>query len=102
MPRGSDRCSAEWDDDLAAPDLFEPDIRPRPLAAWKERLRAPPVDQATDRSHRIGQTRAVFAYRLIARGTIEEKVLALQESKRALADALIAADEGALAAAISE
>ena len=44
--------------------------------------------QAIDRTHRIGQTRQVFAYRLIARDTVEEKVLALQESKRDLADAI--------------
>jgi SNF2 family DNA or RNA helicase len=48
--------------------------------------------QAIDRAHRIGQTRPVFAYRLIARNTVEEKVLHLQESKRALADAIITAD----------
>src|SRR5205814_8109890 len=42
--------------------------------------------QAIDRTHRIGQKRPVFAYRLIASGTIEEKVLELQESKRKLAD----------------
>ena len=48
--------------------------------------------QAIDRTHRIGQTRAVFAYRLIARDTVEEKVLALQETKRDLADAIITAD----------
>jgi superfamily II DNA or RNA helicase len=48
--------------------------------------------QAIDRSHRIGQTRPVFAYRLIAKGTVEEKVLELQERKRALADAIINAD----------
>ena len=48
--------------------------------------------QAIDRTHRIGQTRAVFAYRLIARDTVEEKVLALQETKRELADAIITAD----------
>jgi SNF2 family DNA or RNA helicase len=48
--------------------------------------------QAIDRTHRIGQTRRVFAYRLIARNTVEEKVLELQRSKRALADALIGAD----------
>jgi SNF2 family DNA or RNA helicase len=48
--------------------------------------------QAIDRAHRIGQTRQVFAYRLIARGTVEEKVLQLQQSKRDLADAIITAD----------
>jgi hypothetical protein len=48
--------------------------------------------QAIDRAHRIGQTRRVFAYRLIARDTVEEKVLALQQSKRDLADAIITAD----------
>jgi hypothetical protein len=48
--------------------------------------------QAIDRAHRIGQTRRVFAYRLIARGTVEEKVLALQQTKRDLADAIINAD----------
>jgi len=52
--------------------------------------------QAVDRAHRIGQTRPVFAYRLIARNTVEEKILALQESKRKLADAIIGADEGIL------
>ncbi len=48
--------------------------------------------QAIDRTHRIGQTRQVFAYRLIARDTVEEKVLKLQETKRNLADAIINAD----------
>ena len=49
--------------------------------------------QAIDRSHRMGQTRSVFAYRLIARDTVEEKIMALQDHKRALADAVVAADE---------
>jgi SNF2 family DNA or RNA helicase len=48
--------------------------------------------QAVDRAHRIGQTRAVSAYRLVARGTVEEKVLALQDRKRELADALFAGE----------
>ena len=48
--------------------------------------------QAIDRAHRIGQTRQVFACRLIAKDTVEEKVLALQETKRSLADAIITAD----------
>ncbi len=47
--------------------------------------------QAVDRAHRIGQARQVFAYRLIARDTVEEKVLQLQETKRNLADAIIGA-----------
>src|SRR5258705_8607240 len=48
--------------------------------------------QAIDRAHRIGQSRRVFAYRLITRDTVEEKVLALQATKRELADAIINAD----------
>jgi superfamily II DNA or RNA helicase len=48
--------------------------------------------QAIDRAHRIGQTRQVFAYRLIAKDTVEEKVLQLQQTKRELADAIISAD----------
>ncbi|QEH35766.1 RNA polymerase-associated protein RapA [Aquisphaera giovannonii] len=48
--------------------------------------------QAIDRAHRIGQTRPVFAYRLIAKDTVEDKVLQLQAQKRALADAIITAD----------
>jgi SNF2-related domain/Helicase conserved C-terminal domain/SWIM zinc finger len=48
--------------------------------------------QAIDRAHRIGQARRVFAYRLITRDTVEEKVLALQATKRDLADAILNAD----------
>jgi superfamily II DNA or RNA helicase len=52
--------------------------------------------QATDRAHRIGQTRLVTSYKLIAAGTVEEKVLALQDSKRALlADVFEASDSAA-------
>jgi len=52
--------------------------------------------QATDRAHRIGQTRVVTSYKLIASGTVEEKVLALQDEKRALlADVFEASDAAA-------
>lgn len=45
--------------------------------------------QAIDRAHRVGQTKQVFAYRLICRGTVEEKILELQKQKRELADAIL-------------
>ncbi|HVN04606.1 MAG TPA: DEAD/DEAH box helicase [Bryobacteraceae bacterium] len=48
--------------------------------------------QAVDRAHRIGQTNQVFAYRLIARDTVEEKILELQSTKRDLAAAIINQD----------
>lgn len=50
--------------------------------------------QAIDRTHRIGQTKNIFAYRLICKDTIEEKMLELQERKRILASELVA-DDGA-------
>jgi superfamily II DNA or RNA helicase len=49
-------------------------------------------DQATDRTHRIGQTRAVFSYKLITRGTVEEKILGLQQRKRELAQGVLGVD----------
>jgi len=52
--------------------------------------------QATDRAHRMGQARAVTVYRLIAKGTLEERIVALKERKRALAEAVVAEDAGAL------
>ena len=45
--------------------------------------------QATDRAHRIGQTKVVTAYRLIARGTVEEKIFALQNRKKELTKAVV-------------
>jgi SNF2 family DNA or RNA helicase len=50
--------------------------------------------QATDRAHRIGQTRPVTVYRLLTRGTVEEKVVRLQEKKRDLASVIDEAGEG--------
>jgi SNF2 family DNA or RNA helicase len=52
--------------------------------------------QAIDRAHRIGQSRRVFAYRLIAKDTVEEKVLELQKSKRDLADSIVNAENSLL------
>ena len=49
--------------------------------------------QAIDRAHRIGQARTVFAYRLIAKGTVEERVLELQAGKRELAEAILGEDK---------
>jgi SNF2 family DNA or RNA helicase len=53
--------------------------------------------QAIDRAHRIGQTSQVIATRVVARDTIESKILELQASKRALADAILSEDKGGLA-----
>jgi SNF2 family DNA or RNA helicase len=50
-------------------------------------------DQATDRAHRIGQTRVVTSYKLITRGTVEEKILHLQTRKRALIQGLLGGEE---------
>ncbi len=46
--------------------------------------------QATDRAHRIGQTRVVTSYKLIARNTVEEKILSLQNKKREMMESLLA------------
>ena len=56
-------------------------------------------DQAADRAHRIGQERPVTVYRLVARDTVEEKILLLQEKKRALAEIAVG---GGIAGASTE
>ncbi len=53
-------------------------------------------DQAADRTHRIGQNRPVMVYRLVAEDTVEERVLALQERKRALSEAALGGAASAL------
>lgn len=52
--------------------------------------------QAVDRTHRIGQDRTVFTYRMIVRDSVEEKIVQLQQRKRRLFDAVIASDGVAL------
>ena len=53
--------------------------------------------QAIARAHRIGQTKPVFAYRLVAKDTVEEKVLELQDKKRELVETLLGEDKGSIA-----
>jgi SNF2 family DNA or RNA helicase len=50
-------------------------------------------DQATDRAHRIGQTRVVTSYKLITRGTVEEKILNLQARKKELIKGVLSGEE---------
>jgi SNF2 family DNA or RNA helicase len=54
-------------------------------------------NQATDRAHRIGQTQSVWVVKLVAQGTIEERILALQERKAALAESMYSMYRGATA-----
>ena len=49
--------------------------------------------QAIGRAHRMGQANKVFAYRMVARGTVEEKILELQKKKKDLAESIISEDK---------
>jgi SNF2 family DNA or RNA helicase len=52
--------------------------------------------QATDRAHRMGQTRVVTSYKMIARGTVEEKILALQQKKREMIRSTVESEESVM------
>ena len=77
----------------AARDRLQPGLRMRQPQAdtvihydpwWNPAVE----NQATDRAHRIGQKQSVWVVKLVAQGTIEERILALQERKAALADSM--------------
>jgi SNF2 family DNA or RNA helicase len=57
--------------------------------------------QATDRAHRIGQDKPVFVYKLVTTGTVEEKILKMQDKKRALLQSVFDGNEGAQSGKIS-
>jgi SNF2 family DNA or RNA helicase len=57
--------------------------------------------QATDRAHRIGQKRTVYVVKMIAEGSVEERVLALQQKKQLVIDATVGASDEALVANMS-
>jgi SNF2 family DNA or RNA helicase len=89
------RLVSEGDD--ASGDSFRTTLRQavRPFLLdpwWNPAVEA----QAVDRAHRIGQKKKVNAYRLICRGTVEERVAELQASKQALADAVLGGDASVL------
>ena len=67
-------------------------FRCNPAVLWNPAAEA----QAADRAHRIGQDKPVFVHRLVARNTVDERILALQEKKRGLADAVVSAGGGGL------
>ena len=74
---------------LQVPDLTAADTVIHFDPWWNPAVEA----QATDRAHRIGQKSVVTSYKLIMRGTVEEKILALQGRKKALMDALVDSEQ---------
>ena len=59
-------------------------------------------NQATDRAHRIGQKKKVSVYKLIAKGTIEERILLMQQEKQNLADEILSGEGRSLSSMTKE
>ena len=59
-------------------------------------------DQASGRAHRIGQQRPVTVYRLVTQGSIEDRIVQLHHQKRALADGVLAGQEGETTGAVMD
>ena len=81
--------------DMTWKHLFSNTILKRGEAYYRN-VDVTPKNQATDRAHRIGQTKAVSVYKLIVKDTIEEKILKMQEEKSALADEILSGHAGGL------
>jgi len=63
---------------------------------WSHLFSSAIRNQATDRAHRLGQTKTVTVYKLIMKDSIEEKILKLQEAKKDLADEILKGENGNL------
>lgn len=63
---------------------------------WSHLFSSTTQNQATDRTHRLGQTKTVTVYKLIMKDSIEEKILKLQEAKKDLADEILKGENGNL------
>src|SRR5258708_7946947 len=103
-PRWPPCCSSTWTPAASRRCSCTAASRSGAGRSWSTRSRRarrwwnPAVeDQATDRAYRIGQDRPVQVHRLIAEGTLEDRIAALLEKKRELADAVIGSGEGWIA-----